>query len=91
MKTLTFTYTKKDGSVSDRTILALSEPKPASDKYAGIDITGIDPDTAAEFVIRYEELHTKYLEDVAKLQAEFDLKHKYRQFFESGMSDVIEI
>ena len=40
MKTLTFKYTKKDGSVSERTLLALVIP---GDKYAGIDVSELDP------------------------------------------------
>ena len=91
MKTLTFNYTKKDGSTSERTLLVLAEPKPASDKYSGIDITDLDPDMGSEFVTRYESIHEAYLESLKKLQAEFDVKHNFRQFFESGMSDVIEI
>lgn len=91
MKTITFDYTKKDGSVSERTMLVLVEPHKATDKYAGIDISEIGPDEGAEFVSRYEMLHEKYLEEVKQLQAEFDVKHNYRQFFESGMSNIIEV
>jgi hypothetical protein len=88
MKTLTFTYTKKDGSVSDRTLLALVTP---GKMYAGIDLTSISPELGSEFVNRYEELHADFMAEVKELQAEFDLKHNYRQFLEEGMSDIIEI
>ena len=91
MKTITFDYTKKDGTTSERTLLALVEPKEATDKYAGIDISELSPDEGAEFVARYEDLYEKYLDATRALQAEFDLKHNYRQFFASGMSNVIEI
>jgi len=91
MKTITFNYTKKDGSTSERTLLVSVEPKPATDKYAGIDLSELSPEDGSEFSVRYEEMHNKYLNDVKELQAEFDLKHNYRQFLESGMSDVIEI
>jgi hypothetical protein len=88
MKTITFNYTKKDGSTSERTLLALVTP---SKMYSGIDLSNLSPEQGAEFVNRYEELHADFMAEVQELQAEFDLKHNYRQFLESGMSDVIEI
>jgi hypothetical protein len=91
MKTITFDYTKKDGSTSERTLLAITEPHPATDKYAGIDISELTPEDGAEFVTRYENLYEKYLSETKELQAEFDVKHNYRQFFADSMSNVIEI
>jgi len=91
MKTITFNYTKKDGSTSERTLLVSVEPKPATDKYAGIDLSELSPEDGSEFAARSNLLLDKYLEGMKELQAEFDLKHNYRQFLESGMSDVIEI
>jgi hypothetical protein len=88
MKTITFTYRKKDNTVSDRTLLVMVSP---GDKYAGIDLTSIDPDSAAQFCNEVEELHEAYLAQVQETQARYDLKHNYRQFFESGMSEIIEI
>lgn len=86
MKTLTFKYTKKDGSVSERTLLALVTP--GGDKYAGIDLTMMEPADAAQFVRAVQELYDEYLENLKALQAKFDLTHNYRQFLESGMSEV---
>lgn len=88
MKTITFTYTKPDGSVSDRTLLALVTP---GDMFAGIDLTSIPPEKGAEFVNKYEALHADFLAGVVELQAEYDVKHNYRQFKQSRMSDIIEI
>jgi hypothetical protein len=88
MKTLTFSYTKKDGSTSERTLLALVTP---GKMYAGIDISSLAPEQGAEFVNRYEELHADFMAEVKELQAEFDVKHNYRQFLEEGMSDIIEV
>lgn len=89
MKTITFDYTKKDGSTSERTLLALVTP--GGDKYAGIDISELDPKAGAEFVNKYEQLHNEFLEAVKTLQADYDLKHNYRQFLVSGMSNIEEI
>lgn len=89
MKTITFNYTKKDGSTSERTLLALVTP--GGNMYAGIDLSSLAPELGAEFVNRYESLYNDFLAEVKELQAEFDLKHNYRQFLQDGMSDIIEI
>lgn len=88
MKTLTFSYTKKDGSVSERTLLALVTP---TDKYAGIDLSMMEPSDAAQFVRAAKELHDEYLEDMLVLQAQFDLKHNYRQFLANGVTNLDEV
>lgn len=88
MKVLTFTYTKPDGSVSDRTLMALVTP---GDKFAGIDLSNIDPSMGAEFFSRYKDLYADFMAEVKELQAEFDLKHNYRQFDAARMTNVIEI
>ncbi len=89
MKTITFNYTKKDNSVSERTLLVMTAP--GGDKYAGIDLSEIEPAKAAQFARDVEELHNKYLADVRTLQIANDLKFAYKQFLVSGMSDVTEI
>lgn len=89
MKTLTFKYTKADGSVSERTLLTLVEP--GGDKFAGIDLSMMEPADAAQFVRAAQDLHDEYLESMKELQRQFDLKHNYRQFLASGMSEVVEI
>lgn len=88
MKTITFDYTKKDASTSHRTLLALVTP---GDKYAGIDLSELDPIVAANFVHAAEELHEKYILDMQALQTQFDLKFSYKQFLASGASNVTEI
>jgi hypothetical protein len=88
MKTLTFTYTKKDSSVSSRTLLVQSSP---SDKYTGIDISDMDPNDAQDFISDMEFEYGQYLDMVkARLEAH-DLTHNYRQFLASGMSNIEEI
>ena len=88
MKTLTFKYTKKDGSVSSRTLLAMVTP---SDKYAGTDLSDLDPVMAAQFAATADQLQKEYLQKLVELQNAFDLKHSYRQFLASGVSDINEI
>ena len=89
MKTITFNYTKKDNSASERTLLAVVTP--GGDKYAGIDISELTPEQGAEFVNMAKQLHETYLMKLQALQADFDLRFNYRQFLVSGMSDITEI
>lgn len=88
MQTLTFTYTKADGSSSERTLFAMVTP---GNKYAGIDMTMMEPNEAAMFADKAAELHAEFVSNMQKLQAEFDLKHNYRQFLESGVSKINKI
>lgn len=85
MKTLTFKYTKDDGSTSERTLLAITSP---SDKYAGIDLTSLEPDCGARFIADVEAAHDVFIEEMRALQIKYDLKHNYRQFLPSKMSAV---
>lgn len=89
MKTITFNYVKKDGSTSERTLLAMVVP--GGDKYAGVDVSELSPIQAAEFMQGAARIHEHYLDALKSLQAEFDLKHSYRQFLTSGMSNITEI
>ena len=88
MKTLIFKYTKADGKVSERTLLALVIP---GDKYAGIDLSELEPNEAMNFVHEVEILHEKYIMDMQALQTKFDLKYSYRQFFADKMTELCEI
>lgn len=89
MKALTFTYKKTTGELSERFLLALSQP---GNKYSGIDITELQGTPASEEFVRLaKQLHDKYVMDMQRLQQDFDLKHNYRQFLESGMTDVTQI
>lgn len=87
MKTLTFTYTKADGSTSERTLFAMVTP---GNKYAGIDMTMMEPNEAAAFAQAAGEAYEEYLSKLEVLKAEFDVKHNYRQFLESGVSKIVQ-
>lgn len=87
MKALTFNYTKKDGSESDRLVLVTTFP---GDKYAGLDLSQLEPTTAAEFIDEAKRIHQAYVDQLWALQVQYDLKHSYRQFLDSGVSQVNE-
>lgn len=88
MKTLTFKYTKKDNSVSERTLLAMVVP---GDKYAGIDVSELDPYMAGKFMEEAEQAYNEFLDRIDSLQRQYDLNHNYRQFLASGVSELSEI
>lgn len=88
MKTLTFKYTKRDGSVSERTLLAFIQP---TDKYAGIDLSELDPVDAQAFIQEVEDAHNGFLQVLNSIQERYDVVHNYRQFLKDGVSDLTEI
>jgi hypothetical protein len=88
MKTLNFKYTKKNGSVSNRTILALVVP---TDKYEGIDLSEIGPEGAACFVADVMDAYDNFLGTLDILQDQYDLNNSYRQFLASGVSELTVI
>ena len=88
MKHITFDYTKKDGSTSSRSLLAMVVP---GNKYAGIDVSEVDPEVAEHFIQRVKKLHDEYVAALQELQDVYDVKHNYRQFLESGMTNITEI
>lgn len=86
MKTLTFKYTKADGTVSDRVLLVSAEP---SKLFAGTDITSLDMDDQVMYVLEIKRLRELYLDAVREVNDEFDLNHNFRQFSPDRMSDMI--
>lgn len=88
MKTLTFKYTKRDGSVSERTLLSFIQP---TDKYAGIDVSELEPETAAEFIAEMLTLESEYKDFQAAIISKYELSHSYRQFLKDGVSELTEI
>lgn len=88
MKLYTFNYTKKDGSISERMLLAMGSP---TDKYSGIDLSELEPVDAVKFASEAEQLHEQYVQSLKRLQAQYDVKHSYRQFNEEGVTELTEI
>lgn len=80
-----FTYVKPGNKTSERTLLVLGQP---SKNYFGIDMSDMLTDDFARFSEKYNTLQREYKESVAKLMADFDLTHNYRQFDPEKMQDV---
>ncbi len=86
MKIKEFTYTKPNGDVSKRTLVELVAP---SDSHEGIDVSELDMDTYAEFIAEMSAVEKQIYEMRTELYAKFDLKHNYRKFLPSRMTDVV--
>jgi hypothetical protein len=85
MKLVEFTYTKVDGSVSDRAVLELVTP---AKHMEGIDVSKMPVEDYAEFVVDFAQLKNAQHEATMKLLADYDLKTNYRRFLPDQMSDV---
>ena len=85
MKRLQFTYTKENNDVSKRDLVVISQP---SNKYFGIDISELDDNQKMWFITNLKELRDEYDESFKSLLDEFNLSNRYRQFFQTKMSNV---
>ncbi len=87
MNIITFTYTKKDGSVSNRVLAPSVVPNTM---YEGTDISELDMAEQAEFTEALDMIHDAYLEAIKELQDKFDVNHRYRRFDPKLMSNVVK-
>lgn len=86
MKLVEFTYTKADGSTSQRAVLEVVQPTKF---FEGVDVSQMPEDQFAEFTKEYRELFENYQNDKMIIMQKYDLKHNYRRFTPEKMSDVI--
>ncbi len=87
MKVKTFTYTKTGGDISQRVVLELVTP---STFMEGIDMSELDTEEQACFMVSANQLMDEYKAKMAALQIEYDLKHNYRRFDPLKMTEVNE-
>lgn len=85
MKTLNFTYTKENGEVSVREFVEVAKP---SANYQGYDITEMDNEEYFEFAKEYNTLVDKHKQELADLLVTYDLKHTFKMFKPSNMSNI---
>lgn len=86
MKIITFTYTKKDGSVSERTLAAMVNPNTM---YEGIDISELEQADQAMFATAMNAAHDKYMAEIQQVKHDFDTLHAYRRFDPKLMTNVV--
>jgi hypothetical protein len=85
MKLIEFTYTKSDGTQSERAVIELMQPTKFVE---GIDVTQLPEAEFADFVQEFRELKNAQHEATMALLAKHDLKHNYRRFLPENMEAV---
>ena len=85
MKLIEFTYTKSDGSQSERAVIELVQPTKFVE---GIDVTQLPEAEFADFVQEFRELKNAQHEATMALLTKHDLKHNYRRFLPENMEAV---
>ena len=85
MKIKEFTYTKPNGDVSSRALVELVSP---TEHIEGIDVTGLDSDQYAHFILELKQLEDELYARRLSLYADFDLVHNYRRFVPARMTNV---
>ena len=88
MKTITFTYTKDDGSTSKRVLVVSNEP---TKNVSGTDISELSVVDQGNYIQAVKDLKEAYLESLKQINDIFDIANNYRQFKPTGMSDVVTI
>lgn len=83
----TFNYTDAKGKKSRRVLLTHYVP---STMYAGTDITELDEEQRGLFSVAVDAAKAKYAEELQRLHEEFDLKHRFRQFKQENMTDIVK-
>lgn len=85
MKLQEFTYTKADGTISQRAIIVTSEP---TKNISGYDVTQLSESEFAEFVEAYRVLKDRQLQETMELLSKFELNNSYRNFIPERMSNI---
>lgn len=85
MKLLEFTYTKADGTQSQRAVVEVLKP---NEYYEGIDVSELDEESFASFVGDYRLLKEAQHKATLDLLNKHDLKNNYRRFLNSGIANL---
>lgn len=85
MKIAKFTYQDLKGKITERKVLVVNEP---TDKISGIDLSELEPDEQQEFAEAYAAIMAAAKSELQALQAAWDLKYNYRQFFADKITNL---
>lgn len=85
MKLVEFTYTKSDGTISNRAVIELVQPTKF---FEGIDVSQLPEDEFAHFCSEYSKMKAAQHSETVALLEQFDLKHNYRRFIPEQMGSV---
>lgn len=86
MKIKSFTYTKKDGSTSNRVLSVIVEPNTM---FEGVDITPLEPVDQALYAEAINEAKLAFDTVLAKINDDFELRNQYRRFDPKLMQNVV--
>ncbi len=87
MNTLTFKYTKANGTQSDRVLVIMVSPNTM---YEGIDVSELSAEQQGEFIAVMNTVKDKYLKAIESIKSDFDLVHSYRRFDPTKMTNVVK-
>ena len=87
MNVTEFTYTKPNGSVSQRTLLTLSTPNTY---FEGIDLSELEMDQYAQFIQQFKQIENDYNARFDELLNNFDVTTNYRRFVPERMASVVK-
>ena len=84
MKLTEFTYTKRNGDVSQRAVLVSQEPNKF---LQGVDVSELDNEDLGELITKLRALEDRVQAERAALMSEYDLTYSFRQFDPELISD----
>ena len=84
MKLTEFTYTKRNGDVSQRAVLVSQEPNKF---LQGVDVSELGNEDLGELITKLRALEDRVQAERAVLMAEYDLTYSFRQFDPELISD----
>jgi hypothetical protein len=87
MNIISFTYTKSDGSTSNRVISPIITP---STMFEGTDLSELSAEDQVLYCQELGKLRDEYLANVNTLLVKYDLKNHYRRFDPSKMTNVVK-
>jgi hypothetical protein len=85
MKIMEFTYTKTNGTESQRSVMITNQP---TDYVEGIDLTELDVETQVDFAEEYNLIYDQFRQQQLNLMSKYDVEHNYRKFIPGSMTDV---
>lgn len=85
MKIMEFTYQKANGSITDRSVMVMSQPQ---EYIEGIDMSELDVEAQVEFVEEFNKLQDEFRQKQLLLMQKHDLLNRFRKFIPDNMSNV---
>lgn len=80
-----FKYTDAKGRTSNRVLAPFIVP---GTMFAGTDISELEPVDQAMYAEAISKAKDKYVKEIEQINADFDVKHRYRQFKPEQMANI---